>query len=239
MSVTGREPRTMRASTGSRVVPGVGATMATSRPASALMRLDFAGVRRARDDDREPLADALAASVVGEVPGEGGGEARERRRVLDLGEVLVGEIDRGFGVREQAAKLLGPAAIERAQLALELAQGLAALGFGFGIDEIGDGFGLEEVHAAVEEGAAGELAGLGRAGAEGDEGFGDLLDDGVAAVEEKLRAILAGIGRGRGKPEDEGVVERFAAWAAEAAEACAARRREAAESGEDSSRRRA
>jgi len=46
-------------------------------------------------------------------------------------------------------------------MAVELAQGLAALSLGLGGGEVGDRLGLGQVELAVEEGAAGELAGLG------------------------------------------------------------------------------
>ena len=56
---------------------------------------------------------------------------------------------------------LGPAAVKAAQIAVELAQGLAALRFGLGGGEIGHRLGLGQVELAVEKGAAGEFAGLG------------------------------------------------------------------------------
>ncbi len=71
-------------------------------------------------------------------------------------------------------------------------EGLAALGFGFGGDEVGGGFGLEEVQFAVLEGAAGEFAGFGGAGAATDEGAGDGGEDGAAAVEGEFGAVFAG-----------------------------------------------
>ena len=84
--------------------------------------------------------------------------------ILDFGrQVLVGKIDRRFEMGEDAGQPLRPAAIEVAQLAIELAQGLAALRLGLGRGEIGDRLGLGQVELAVQKGAAGEFAGLGEA----------------------------------------------------------------------------
>ena len=85
-------------------------------------------------------------------------------RDLDLGrQVLVGKIDRRFEMRQEAQQPLAPAAIQRPERAVELAQRLAALRLGLGGGEIGDGLGLGQVELAVQKGAAGEFAGLGEA----------------------------------------------------------------------------
>ncbi len=94
----------------------------------------------------------------GEIGGLGG-DAR-----LDLGrQILVGKIDGRFEMRQKAQQPVAPAAIERAEMTVELAQRLAALRLGFGGGEIGHRLGLGEVELAVEKGAAGEFAGLGEA----------------------------------------------------------------------------
>ena len=83
---------------------------------------------------------------------------------LDLGrQVLVGKIDRRLEMRQQSQQTRAPAAVERAKIAVELAQRLAPLRLGLGRDEIGDRLGLRQVELAVEKGAAGEFAGLGEA----------------------------------------------------------------------------
>ena len=63
--------------------------------------------------------------------------------ILDLRwQVLVGKVDRSLEMGENAGEAIAPAPIKVPELALELAQGLAALRFGLGRGEIGDGFGL-------------------------------------------------------------------------------------------------
>ncbi len=89
------------------------------------------------------------------------------------GDVVLGEVDAGFeGGDELDQRLLdgGEGVGERAA---ELRGGDAGLVEGLCVDEVADGFGLGEVEAVVEEGAQGELAGLGEAGAAGEA----LLDD--------------------------------------------------------------
>ena len=54
-------------------------------------------------------------------------------------------------MRESAGQALRPTAIKPAQFAIELAQCLAALRFGFGRGEIGDRLGLGEIELAVVE----------------------------------------------------------------------------------------
>ena len=66
-------------------------------------------------------------------------------------------------MRQQAQQPLAPAAIKRAEIAVELVQCLAALRLGLGGDEIGHCLGLGQVELAVEKGAAGEFAGVGQA----------------------------------------------------------------------------
>ncbi len=57
------------------------------------------------------------------------------------------------------------------QRAAQLAQRLATLGLGLGVDQVGNALGLGQVQLAVLEGAARELARLGQAQTQGDQGL--------------------------------------------------------------------
>ena len=80
-----------------------------------------------------------------------------------------------------------------AEQPLHLAQRLAALAFGLRHHQVGEAFDRGEIELAVLEGAAGELAGLGRAQAldlaERGERGGDHR---AAAVQLQLGGVLAG-----------------------------------------------
>src|SRR5207302_1038211 len=82
---------------------------------------------------------------------------------------LVGKIDRRFEMRQEPQQPVAPAAVERAEMTVELAQGLAALRLGLGGGEIGHRLRLRQVELAVVKGAAGEFAGLGEAQPEAGE----------------------------------------------------------------------
>ena len=95
-------------------------------------------------------------------------------------------------MRQQSQQPRAPAAIERAELAIELAQGLAALRLGLGRDQIGDRFGLGQIELAVQKGAAGEFAGLGEAQPHARQRRDHRRDDRAAAMDVKFGDILAG-----------------------------------------------
>ena len=61
--VTGSPPRSQRTSMASRVVPGIGETMATSPLRDGVEEGRLAGVRRPREHDREALPQPLAAAA--------------------------------------------------------------------------------------------------------------------------------------------------------------------------------
>ena len=208
--VTGTPARVMRVSSASRVVPGMGETMATSRSASALMREDLptlggpvmANTRPSRRRSPRRLSFRWVESSVCRAAefGEGGG--------FGFGwKVFVREVDEGFLLGHEGEQPVGPGVVERAEFAFELAEGLLALGCGFGCDEVVDGFRFEQVEAVVEEGAAGEFTGLGGAGAEGDEGVGYIGQHGGAGVEVEFGGVFAGVGGGGGEPERDGSVK--------------------------------
>src|SRR5579872_6168159 len=82
----------------------------------------------------------------------------DRRR-----QILVGKIDRRLEMRQYPKQTRRPAMVYRPELAIELAQRLAALGVGLGRGEVGDRLGLHQVELAVEKGATGKFAGFGEA----------------------------------------------------------------------------
>ncbi len=164
-------------------------------PGDAVQEARLAGVRRPEDRDRNAVAQSLAAPAVGEMTldlgEERGGLAGNTG--LDLGrQVFVGEVDYGFEMGERAGQAPAPDAVEGAEFAVELAQGLMALRLGFGGDKIGDRLGLGQVELAVEEGASGEFAGLGEPQAETAQHPRDRGQHRTAAVHVEFRDILAG-----------------------------------------------
>ena len=123
---------------------------------------------------------------------------------------------------ESAGQAPAPVAVEGAEFAVELAQGLTALRLGFGGDKIGDRLGLGQVELAVEEGAAGEFAGLGEPQTEPAQRPRDRGQHRTAAVQVEFGDILAGGAARSGKPQQQPVVDRLAA--ARIDKACAAGR---------------
>ena len=148
----------------SRVVPAIGEVIAASRRANWFSRLDLPALggptiaTAMPSRSRSPRWPSARCAL--DFVGQFGGLGRDPR--LDLGrQVLVGEIDRRFEMRQKAQQPLAPAAIELAERAVELAQRLAPLRLGFGGGEIGHRLGLGQVELAVQKSAAGEFAGLG------------------------------------------------------------------------------
>ena len=121
-----------------------------------------------------------------------------------------------------------------------LPQGLAPLRRRLGRDQVGDALRGREVQLAVQEGAAGELPRLGRAGAGGDQGLRHAGDHRRPAVQVQFRRILAGVAARPGEPEHQGVVQHLATLrVAQAAQRGHARCRQAAAAGQRRHQRRA
>jgi hypothetical protein len=132
--------------------------------------------------------------------------------VLDFRrKVLVRKIDCRLEVGEDAGQTIAPTTINLTQLAAELPHCLATLSLGLGRGEIGDRLGLQQIELAVEEGAAGEFAGLGEAQPEPGQRLHDGGEHGAAAVQVEFRNILAGCTPRRGEPQDQPIVERLSA----------------------------
>ena len=133
----------------------------------AVEQAALADVGAADDGERESLRAPgcrrrkLAASVrdaasIGREP------AQDLRGGRDA-DVVFGEIDAGFEQRDQLQQLLLERRDAAGDGALHLLRGDARLVERGGVDQVADGLGLRQVDAAVEEGAQGELAGLGEA----------------------------------------------------------------------------
>src|SRR6059058_1186659 len=128
----------------SRVVPAIGEVIAASRRANWFNILDFpafGGPRIATAMPSQPFAAMTIVKVRLDLIRKC--SCALRHFPLYFGrQLLVREIDRRFEMRHKPQEPLAPAAIDPAEMAVELAQGLAALRFRFGRREIGDRLGL-------------------------------------------------------------------------------------------------
>ncbi len=88
---------------------------------------------------------------------------RARRLIERLRQAFLGKIDRRLDMGSRAQQNLPPCLVEPTELAVELAQRLAALRRRLGADEIGHRLGFGEIELAVLEGPPRELARLGQA----------------------------------------------------------------------------
>ena len=76
-----------------------------------------------------------------------------------------------------------------------------------GGDDVHDSFGLGQTELAVQESAAGVLAGSGRRRARRNAGFHQSPGDSTAAVAGKLHHILAGVAVGRAEKQRHALIE--------------------------------
>ena len=76
-------------------------------------------------------------------------------------------------------------------------------------DQVHDRFGLGQAQLAVQEGAAGVLAGSGRLRTGGKAGFHQTAGHRISAVAGKLHHILAGIAVGRAEKQSNALVKGF------------------------------
>jgi len=163
----------------------------------------FSGIWRADDRNHDAVSQPFAAMPVSEVTRDLGDEllGLTEYTILDFaGQVLIGKIDGRFEMRENARQAVAPALVEAAELAVELAERLAALHLGLGCREIGNGFSLQQIELAVEKGAAGKLAGLGEPQSKLAQHLHDSSKHGATAVHMKLCDIFPGDAARRRKP---------------------------------------
>ena len=182
----------------SRVVPASSDTIATSRRASALSRLDLptlggpASTTRKPSRITSPRCPSSRWRTISACSASPSVRALRDRVARHVG--LVGEVDRCFHQRRGSDQPLPPARVEPAQRPLSLAQRLAPLGPRLGIDEIGQALDAGEVQLAVLEGAARELAGLRQPAAlDRADRREHRLDHRPAAVHLQLGHVLAGL----------------------------------------------
>ncbi len=155
------------------MVPSSGLTRAAARPARAL------------NSEGQPLAHAF-----------------EQGALVDELKVFVGEIEAGFDVGKQVEQVVAQGFQGPADAAGELSEGLLEFIAAAGLDDGEDGFGASEVEFSGEEGAQGELAGLGRART-GFEEFGDQqVNKGRGGDGVHFDEVLAGVGS-RLRPDEE------------------------------------
>ena len=124
---------------------------------------------------------------------------------------LVGEVEASLGERLRLHQLLAPRLVKRPRPTLRLRDRLARLRLGLGGDEIGKALDLGEIDPPVLEGAARELARLGKAHAtERSERLDHAADHGAAAMNMQLGDVLSSEARGPRQPEREPAVEHLA-----------------------------
>ena len=206
---------------------GVGADDGTLVAEKTVQQATFACIRCAEDDGAEPLPEDLALGGGAEEAGKGladGIEAGEEGRAGGGVDVFVGEIDVGLDVGEEREEGFAEGEDVAAEAALELLGGGGEGEVGLGADKVHDGLGLGEVHLSVEEGAAGEFAGLGETRAGGEEEIEDAAGDEDAAVALDLHNVLAGVAGGSAMDGEEDFVEHAVA-VEDAAESLGAERK--------------
>ncbi len=144
----------------------------------------------------------VGAHAVGELSQDRRGSLRQ-----GAGQTLVRKIDLSFDQRGRLNQLPTPSLVDRAQLALGLAERLAALALGFGVHKIGQTLRLREVEFAMLKGAAGEFSGLCRPHAFlGEAGVNHGFDHSRPAMDVKLGDMLAGKARRRREPQRQTLV---------------------------------
>ena len=141
-------------------------------------------------------------------------------QLLDAGQQVAGGflfadllriVDAGGGSGLDGVKLVGGLPDEAAGTALQLVHGGLVGAVTLGGDEGHHRLGLAEVDAAVEEGAAGEFAGLGKPCAALQALFQHPLAGVAAAVELQLGHVLAGVAAGRAHENGHALVDGLVA----------------------------
>ena len=149
----------------SRVVPGIGVTMASSAPASALSSELLPTLGWPAITTVHALAQQRALARARRAPRRSAAsmavELAPRIGLLEEVDLLLGEVQRGLDQHAQAHDALGAApSISAEKAPLSERAGRARRGLGAGVDQVGHRLGLRQVELVVEEGALGEFAGL-------------------------------------------------------------------------------
>ena len=200
----------------SRVVPGSGVTIATSRRAIALTRLDLPALggpsttTSAPSRTRSPRRSARWSTISCRDRARQSAQAslaHRRRHVL-----LVGEIQLGLDQRPRPDQPLPPALIEPRDTRPSPAAAPAAAAPRSPPHQVGQPLDLGQVQPLVAEGPPGELAGLGRPKAgQVAQRRQHRRDHRPPAVNVQLGHILAGEARRRRKEQHQPAVEDLAA----------------------------
>ena len=161
----------------------------------AIQQAGLAGIRPARNDDRQAVTQqrALAGGFrkFGEslphVP-----HALAESAVREEIDFFLGKIDGRLDPEPQQQHGLGEFVHARGELALQRAQCRARRLRGSAVDQVGDRFSLREVELVVEVGALRELTGSSRARTESQHPLQQQLHDHGAAVPLQLEHVFAG-----------------------------------------------
>ena len=161
ITVSGMPRISIARSTVSRVVPGIGVTIATSSPARRFSRLDLptfgAPTRTTVSPSRSSAPWRARAFTCAR------SRADRRKLALRVGgaqevDLLVGKVERRLGEHPELDQRVGERAYLARELAGEASRGGASRRCGRRVDQVGDALGLGEVELAVQERARGEFA---------------------------------------------------------------------------------
>ena len=233
--MTGIPPRSISASSASRVVPGTSVTIARDEPASALKSVDLPAFGRPRIATRQPAESRRPGPVAGGEPVErelGRLEARGDAGVDGLTRVLR-EVDRGREAGGRADEVLAHRSQAPRERALEARERRPRGPGRSRVDQLAHGLGAHQVDLAGPERALGELP-RPRRPRSGRHGGGDhARDDRGTAVDRDLGDVLAREGGGTGEDRDEGAVDRLPVRGAQLGESRTARRERRGERGRE------
>lgn len=198
----------------SRVVPAISVTMADSRPARALSRLDLPCVGTTGDHHLHPFPQqgplfGFTAHTV--QLSHDGVEIACHLAVGEKIDLLVREVDGGFHIDAQPDQALHQLLDFAGELPLQGVHGAAGGLLAGRFNQIGDGLGLGQIQFVVHEGAFAELAGTGRAQPLylQDTAHQHVHDDG-ATVTLQLQHIFSGEAVGGLEKQGYALIQRLA-----------------------------
>ena len=136
-----------------------------------------------------------------------GGDSFQNSWVRQDRNVVFSEIDAGLEHSDQLNQPLFHWLQALGQSAFELLGGDLRLVKRLGVDQIADRFGLGEIDAAMEEGAHGELSGLGETCSGRNAQLDDVPEHDRRSVGGDLDDVVGGIGMGLGEVSDHDFVD--------------------------------